>query len=315
VILSVAGKPSVDKLFEVDRIHLGEIHRPSHFVALPGGKGLHVAQVARRLGADAVVTGVLGGHTGQWVAEQVAAEGIDGRFVWTSPETRASLSVADRSTGELTEFYESGAPVTAAEWIQVEAVAIDALADASWLALAGTLLPGVPDDAYVRLIDEARNAGVSSALDARGSVLATAVEARPDVVKINRHEAAELLERPVEGMDDCLRAARSIWERLGGDGHAVAVTDKAGVGAIARDGSSWLGSVPANGRYPVGSGDAFLAGLLVALERGDDWPEAIRVALGTAAANAEVPGAALLDPARAGELSGAARCEARPGPA
>ena len=312
MILAVAGNPSVDKLFEVDRIQLGEIHRPSHFVALPGGKGLHVAQVARRLGADAVVTGVLGGHTGQWVAEQVAAEGIDGRFVWTAPETRASLSVADRSTGELTEFYESGAAVTAAEWSQVEGVAIEALADASSLALAGTLLPGVPNDAYVRLIGEARNAGVLSALDARGSVLATAVEARPDLVKINGHEAAELLDRPVQRVNDCLDAARSIWERLGGDGHAVAVTHKDGVGAVARDGSGWLGSVPANGRYPVGSGDAFLAGLLVGLERGDDWPQAIRVALGTAAANAEVPGAALLDPARAAELSGAARCEPAP---
>lgn len=310
MILSVAGNPSVDKLFEVDRIRLGEIHRPEHFLALPGGKGLHVAQVARRLGAEAVVTGVLGGHTGQWVAEQVAAQGIDGRFVWTSPETRASLSVADRSTGELTEFYESGAPVSAAEWSQVEAVALDALADASWLALAGTLLPGVPDDAYVRLIREARNAGVLSALDARGSALATAVQAGPDLVKINHHEAAELLERPVDGIDDCLRAARSIWERLGGDGRVVAVTHKGGVGAVARDGAGWLGSVPANGHYPVGSGDAFLAGLLVGLERGDDWPQAIRVALGTAAANAEVPGASLLDPARAAELSDAARCEA-----
>jgi len=58
----------------------------------------------------------------------------------------------------------------------------------------------------------------------------------------------------------------------------------------------------------VGSGDAFLAGLLVALERGDPWPSAIALALGAAAANAESPGAGHLDPARA-RARGASRDE------
>ena len=46
MIVCVAGNPSIDKLFEVDRLAHGDIHRPQRFVALPGGKGIHVAQVA-----------------------------------------------------------------------------------------------------------------------------------------------------------------------------------------------------------------------------------------------------------------------------
>ena len=57
------------------------------------------------------------------------------------------------------------------------------------------------------------------------------------------------------------------------------------------------------GRYPVGSGDAFLAGLVVALERGDGWAGALRLALGAATANAELPGAGRLDPSRAQALA------------
>jgi 1-phosphofructokinase family hexose kinase len=312
MILCVAGNPSVDKLFEVDRIRLGGIHRPDRFLALAGGKGLHVAQVARQLGADAVVTGVLGGHTGQWVAEQIAAQGVDGRFVWAAAETRSSLSVADRSSGQLTEFYEDGAQVSAADWSRVEAVATDLLGNASWLALAGSLPPGISDDAYVALIERARQARIPSAVDTGGSVLAAAVEAGPDLVKINCHEAGELLAQPVDGLDEACRAARAIRDRLGGDGHAAAVTVQDGVGAVATDGSAWIGTVSARGHYPVGSGDVFLAGLLVALERGDEWPSAIRIALGAAAANAEMPGAAALDLTRAAELAAAARCWAAP---
>jgi fructose-1-phosphate kinase PfkB-like protein len=57
------------------------------------------------------------------------------------------------------------------------------------------------------------------------------------------------------------------------------------------------------GRYPVGSGDAFLAGLVVCLDRGSQWEDALRLALGAATANAELPGAGKLDPIRAVELA------------
>src|SRR6201985_2429938 len=106
MILCVAGTPSIDKLFEVAEIAVGEIHRPNRMIALPGGKGIHVAQVATALGADAVVTGLLAGHAGRWVAQTREAEGVAGEWAWGAGETRSSLSVADAATGRLTEFYE-----------------------------------------------------------------------------------------------------------------------------------------------------------------------------------------------------------------
>jgi fructose-1-phosphate kinase PfkB-like protein len=56
----------------------------------------------------------------------------------------------------------------------------------------------------------------------------------------------------------------------------------------------------------VGSGDAFLAGLVTGLDRGESWDGALRLALGAATANAELPGAGRLEPARASELAGRA---------
>jgi fructose-1-phosphate kinase PfkB-like protein len=77
----------------------------------------------------------------------------------------------------------------------------------------------------------------------------------------------------------------------------------------APDASMHEGRLYVRGRYPVGSGDAFLAGLVTALDRGDDWEAALRLALGAATANAEMPGAGKLDPARASAL--AAQAEVR----
>jgi 1-phosphofructokinase/tagatose 6-phosphate kinase len=71
------------------------------------------------------------------------------------------------------------------------------------------------------------------------------------------------------------------------------------------DGTAVQGRLHVKGRYPVGSGDSFLAGLICGLERGESWQDAMGLALGAAAANAEIPGAGCLDPQRAGELAAA----------
>ncbi len=310
MILCVAGNPSIDKLFEVDRLRPGEIHRPEQFVALPGGKGIHVAQVAVTLGHDAVVTGLLAGHAGRWVADTLMAQGVQGRFVWSAGETRSSLSVADRASGGLTEFYEDAPPIGAEQWRALAAIVDSLLTQASWIALAGSLPSGAPADGHGELICAARRAGVPVAIDARGEALVQAICAGPQLVKINVHEAGELLGQSIDGAQQALDAAREIRSQAGAQGHAVVITlGEAGMVMIDPEGLAWRGRLTGRGCYPVGSGDAFLAGLLVGLERGESWRRAAALALGTATANAELRGAGRLESDRARRLAGAAEVE------
>ena len=340
MIVCVAGNPAIDKLFEVGEISPGAIHRPDAFVPLPGGKGIHVAQVATALGADAIATGILGGHHGRWLAETLAAEGVPGVFAWAEGETRSCLTVADRATGSLTEFYEDGIVATPEEWAGLTAIVDQLLVrDAGWLAMAGSVpsAPGV--EGYAQLVRAARAAGVRSAVDSRGPDLARALAVGPDLVKINAAEAGELLGAPVAGIAGAHEGAMTIRARAGGDGHAAVVTlGEEGMVLVDPAGAAWHGAVAVRGDYPVGSGDAFLAGLLAALtastastaataasaasaatpataaeggaaasaaEGGaaDAWARAAALGLGAAAANAETPGAARVDPARARELA------------
>ena len=52
MIVCVAANPSVDKLFQVELVVPGGIHRPSGYVQVAGGKGLNAARAAATLGAD-----------------------------------------------------------------------------------------------------------------------------------------------------------------------------------------------------------------------------------------------------------------------
>ena len=142
------------------------------------------------------------------------------------------------------------------------------------------------------------------ALDAEGERLRRALEAHPDIVKVNQAEARELLGVPTARREEALTAAAKLRDLAGGDGHAGLVTRGAeGVVLAAPDGTLFEGMLYVRGRYPVGSGDAFLAGLVTGLDRGDGWDRSLCVALGAATANAEIAGAGKLDPSRAVALA------------
>ena len=303
MIVCLAANPSIDRLFEVQRLVAGGIHRPLGFVQVAGGKGLNAARAARRLGGNVRVAAILRGHAGRWLEETLQAEGIGGAFVWTHGENRSSLSVADRSAGDLTEFYEHGPIAPEVAWAELMEAASGLFRPGSWLTISGSMPRGLRDGGYCDLVAEARAAGMRVALDAEGEPLRLALDAGPDIVKVNAAEASGLLGRPADGRDDAIGACADLRALAGGGGHAGIVTRGAdGVSVVAPDGTRYEGVLYERGRYPVGSGDAFLGGLVVGLDRGDPWPDALRLALGAAAANAELPGAGALDAARADEL-------------
>jgi 1-phosphofructokinase family hexose kinase len=303
MIVCVAANSSIDKLFVVDRVTTGAIHRPLSFVQVAGGKGLNVARAAVALGADVEAVAMLGGHAGAWIAESLAAEGIPGYFAWTAAETRSCLSVAD-SAGTLTEFYEAGGEIEPSAWDDLGAAVEARLARANWLILSGSLPRGAPPTGYAELIEMAHRKDIAVALDTRDESLALALPAQPDLVKVNGSEAADLLGSPVTTSADAVAAASELRIRAGGKGAVLTRGADGAVAAVADE--LWSGSSDVRGPYPVGSGDAFLGGLITALDRGGDWKRAFALALGAGGANAEEPGAGRLERERAETLAAGA---------
>jgi 1-phosphofructokinase family hexose kinase len=303
-LVCVSVNAAIDKTASVDRLVPGEIHRPVMLSVLPGGKALNVARAARRLGLEASAVAVLGGRAGDWMEEALAARGIAARAVRVAGETRTCLSVLDRATGSLTEFYEAGVTLDAAGWSAVEAALATALADdpsGTLVVIAGSLPPGAPVDGYGRLVSIAAGEGARAAVDVGGAHLAAALPARPWLVKVNAHEAAEATGIPAPDEAGTLTAARGL--RAAGASAVLVTRGAAGAVLVDDTGSAWrIGPPPEIGSYVVGSGDAFLAGLAAALANSLPLPEAARHGAAAACANALVPGQGELDPADAARV-------------
>lgn len=315
MIICFAGNPSVDKTLLVDSLSLGEINRPTDFVQVPGGRGLNAARAARTLGGDVMATGFVGGFAGRWIAAELERRGVKTEFVAGPVETRSRLTIVDAATGGMTGFSEQARPIAAADWEHLERSLATLIGPTTWVALAGSLPPGAPDNAYARLVEAVHQAGGGVAVDTRGAHLEEALAAKPDVVKMSVAEAAELLDATLSDTPaEAVTAAREIRRRGSPTptGHfpCVVITFRGrGALVLTADDDAIVIEPPAIGPYRAGSGDAFLAGMLVALERDDGWSDVFRLAAGAAAANAEMPGAGRLDASRALELAAAARLQ------
>ncbi len=287
-ILSVIAKPAVDKTAIIPNFRLGEIHRPQELIVLPGGKGLNVARAARTLGADVFACLLLAGHAGEWMMEALARERIPAAAAFSPGETRSALSVIDPVNGRVTEIYENGPAVTPAAWQGFEDLVVDHAAGAGWVCLSGSLPEGAPADGYARMM--ARFSGKSVLLDMYGPGTPEALACGPLVVKINQAEAAQTTSLPVGSPSQALDAAHRLCQM----GAQSAVVTLGRVGAVGVDFTGqafgWK-APPVAAVSAVGSGDAFLAGIAVGLQRGLSLPDCARLGAAAGAANALTPGA------------------------
>ncbi|MFF7950478.1 1-phosphofructokinase family hexose kinase [Streptomyces griseorubiginosus] len=278
MILTVTLNTALDITYRVRSLRPHTSHRVTEVVERPGGKGLNVARVLAALGHEVTVTGFTGGATGRAVQDALTAvPGLVDALVPVTGATRRTIAVVDERSGDTTQLNEPGPTVTAAEWSAFQEAYEDLVPSVSAVALCGSLPPGVPVGAYAALIRTAKAAGIPVLLDTSGEALRRGVAARPDIVKPNADELAELT-----GSHDPLRATQDTRRR--GARAVVTSLGRSGLLAATPEGR-WRATPPApvHGN-PTGAGDAVVAGLLSALVENLPWPDRLTRATALSAA-------------------------------
>ncbi|KOG33964.1 1-phosphofructokinase family hexose kinase [Streptomyces resistomycificus] len=298
MILTVTLNTALDITYRVRSLRPHASHRVTDVTERPGGKGVNVARVLAALGHEVTVTGFTGGATGQVVQRQLAGvRGVADALVPVAGATRRTIAVMDELTGDTTQLNEPGPTVTPAEWAEFQETYEGLLASASAVALCGSLPPGVAVGAYGGLVRTARAAGVPVLLDTGGEPLRRGVAARPDLVKPNAEELAELTgsHDPVRATQDTRRrGARCVVASLGPDG-LLAVTPE----------GRWRAAPPTRLRgNPTGAGDSAVAGLLSGLVEQLPWPDRLARAVALSAATVLAPVAGEFDREAYDELVG-----------
>lgn len=283
-VVTLCMNPSIDLSTYVDRVkpirklRCGELKRD------PGGGGINVARVVRRLGADVTAIYPVGGSTGQLLRRLVDEEGVASLALQASEETRADFTVSERETGDQFRFVLPGPQLSDEEWHECFDAIISCITPSRFLVASGSLPPGVPKDFYGRVARVAKQAGAKFILDSSGAPLEAALTEGVYLIKPNLRELEELARAPLENEQAWLEASRVLVQEGRTELVALTLGDQ-GALLVSKDHAWRAQGMPVKAVSAVGAGDSFLGGLVWGLASRRCLEEAFRYssAAGTAA--------------------------------
>ena len=280
-VICICLSPGFQRSVIIDSLIPGEVNRLKSVWVDAAGKGVNVCRVLQRLGVDALCL-AQGGSNAHDLMSLVRLEGLDLRLIPSSGPLRTCTSIVETSmvTGRrVTELVEPSSPVDESCVDTMTQTVQAMLPSATALVLAGSMAPGYPAGYLALLANMARETGVPVLLDVQGSILFDTLVARPAVVKINLAEfASTFFPRRFSGGEhggdlaeplvsaDIINAITEVSRN-----HATSYVLTRGGESIllARGGDLRFIPVPALAAEqiinPIGSGDAFLAGMLAQL--------------------------------------------------
>ncbi len=272
---------TVERLVFEDRVYITSSHDS------PGGRGINAACVIHSFGGKAMAIVPAGGKSGIAFKDFLVDCGFKLVVVPVRHGVRHNLIITDQQ-GLTLKLNELGGRLDKTELASIEKAIRSKLDQASWFMLCGSLPPGVPASFYAELITLARKRGVKTLLDADGDALEAGVEAKPTVVTPNQQEAERLLNTTLLTHTHFVEAAVRI-QRMGAEGVILSLGSRGAVGAFDH---KILEAVPprVNAIAPIGAGDALAAAYAWAMERNNDFRDALRWGVAAGTASARLPG-------------------------
>jgi len=266
----VLGGINIDYLVRGETLpRPGDTVDGSEFLRAGGGKGANQAVAAARLGARVAFIGRVGcDRNGDELLYLLRREGIDVRFTTRDPgaTTGVALVMID-SSGEKQIMVAPGANHRLSPR---EVAAARDLVTRARVLLTQFEIPMRSVMAAVRL---AHSAGAKVVLDPAPPASAPRdLLERVTVIRPNSAEAQTITGIKVNGTPSARKAARKLLS-LGAGAVATQAGD-AGDLLVWPEGEACFGRLPVKAIDATGAGDAFAAGLAVALSEGRSWLEA-----------------------------------------
>ena len=291
MIFTVTLNPAIDQTLVLERFVAGDTLRVKSSRFDPGGKGINVSRVVRELGGESVAMGFAPGGLGRYIEQTLKAQGIECDFVRTKGEARTNITIIDESRHMHTILSDPGPQTDDRFAEQLLSKLRKRLRADDWLVVAGSIPPPLSPDIYAEIITMARENWVHTVLDADGPALVVGVAARPEMVKGNRRELERLLGCRLSDERSTLEAAgvlRGMDIRM-----AVVTRGREGAVAVCDEGSFRSVAPRVRAVSAVGSGDGFLAGIVLSLSRGDNMEDALRLGVAAGTACVLTPGTEL----------------------
>lgn len=292
MIITLTVNPALDFYSKTLKIDPNDKLRCEKPIIDPGGGGINISRVIKRLGGESTAVYAAGGHTGQLFSGLLFKEGITQDQVQVQTDLRQNFAITETSTGNLYRFGFPGTELQESEYDSLLAK-VNTCQKGAFLVASGSLPPGAPDDFYAQVAARANKCGVKFVLDTSGPAYKGILEEGAYMLKPNQKElqyiTGETAETEREQELLLLRILKDypvkiIVLSLGPQGAMVATEGK-----VKRFPAPQVEHVSS-----IGAGDSMVAGIVYSLFKKLPLENAILYGLSCGSATVKSPGTELL---------------------
>jgi 1-phosphofructokinase len=259
-VVTITLNPAIDRTVTIRSFTTGVVNRVEQEHSSPGGKGVNVASALADYGHLVAVTGFLGRENSALFVDLFARKKIEDRFVRIAGRTRVGIKITDPVLHQTTDINFPGPTSVPAD--------LDALREhlatleSAWVAISGSLPPGVNVEIYRDIAMDLKAAGRKVVLDTSGEALHFGVEAAPNIIKPNIYELEALVDKRLQSEAEVIEAAKKLVDQ----GIELVVVSMGKAGAYFVTGAAAVIARPPEieVKSTVGAGDALVAGIIAA---------------------------------------------------
>jgi 6-phosphofructokinase 2 len=282
-IITLTFSPCIDKSTSVPSLIPEKKLRCSSPKLDPGGGGINVSRVLKRLGADVTAIFPSGGYTGKFFNHLMEKENIPCIIIETNNETRENIIVREESTNQQYRFGMPGTELSESEW-NLCLKRVEETEDAEFIVASGSLPAGVPLDVYARLAAIAKKKNAKLIVDTSGEALKHAAYEGVYLLKPNLSELSSLLGVEKINTDEIISIARQAINKRYCEILVVSM-GQAGAILVTKNEAHRAIPPPVDRKSVVGAGDSMVAGIVFFLSKNKSLKEVLQygIACGTAA--------------------------------
>ncbi|UOQ45877.1 1-phosphofructokinase [Halobacillus salinarum] len=280
MIYTCTLNPSIDYVMTLETFQAGGLNRAKRAFYYPGGKGINVSRVMRRLGVNTTALGYIGEFTGRFITDFLDEESISHQFIDTGQYTRINVKLKGNEESEI------NGPGPEINFDQQEKLVeqIRSLSSDDVLILAGSVPSSLPENFYMKIAQLCTESGAKLVADTSGKALEQVARYPVLLLKPNHHELGELFNTVIDTKEKAAEYAARLVEK--GTRHVI--VSMGGEGAVYVDKEQQLFANVPKGKVKnsVGAGDSVVSGFIAGLTLGKTIEESFKygVAAGSATA-------------------------------
>lgn len=264
-IITLTINPALDKSAKVDGL-IPEQKLKCHSIQYqPGGGGINISRMLKRLGTETTCVFTSGGDTGKYLADLLIKEKIQPKIIPVNVWTRENLSVVDTQSNLQYRFGMLGNELSETELNSIKNLLNDLVNPQDILVLSGSLAPNMPVDYYAQLIKLFANKNVKIIMDTSGPELKEALKENVFLMKPNQKELAQLAGKEFLYTAEQEAIAVELMNSKKAE-YVVVSLGARGAFLACRDGVFYKSTPSVKVKSTIGAGDSMVAGLIYGIQ-------------------------------------------------